>query len=452
MVYIGHDLGDMICTPDQVFMLASGKLMTANKLAPGDKLVDKDGKAVVLHTVSIGDYKGGVHHIGTAGRFQDGVDGHLILASGVVAGDYMLQMHFDSIDDSLKAPDQDDRPEIGTPKYASARKSLKEASARVLFTHSAGAPKANQVQMQSGKFKFYTAGGVNLGLTVASLLSEAQAQDLLQNAEQIPLSNPIPKTEIANIFAVLSGFYPGYVFFLDWYRMEPNVYAFEEYGRKFIVVTGGLARTIGMSYEGLALAVAHGVARFIGIPPKDSNGFVGTGAADYFAFGVISRAIWYGNSWLKSAMPAFQQINAVFSKIGAGAAAGDPNDPIGSPSIACRLGAMQSGLAAGALPACAGGPPPVLIGLQDAEPEKGGVALTLSIAPTPDGAVNTANFTFSPNVKVTAAQPDPAKNFIIHVSGNFAAKTKYTATIQNLMTMVGDGVDPAHNTATFTTS
>ena len=80
------------------------------------------------------------------------------------------------------------------------------------------------------------------------------------------------------------------------------------------------------------------------------------------------------------------------------------------------------------------------------------MALTLSIAPTPDGAVNTANFTFSPNVKVTAAQPDPAKNFIIHVSGNFAAKTKYTATIQNLMTMVGDGVDPAHNTATFTTS
>ena len=449
MVYLAHEHGDIICTPDQVFMLASGKLTTANRLAPGDSLVDKDGAAVPVHTVSIGDYKGGVHHIGTDGRFHGEIDGHLLLAAGVVVGDYMLQMNFDSIDDKQKAQDHDARPEIGTAEYASARKTLRAATARVMFTQRVGGPNANQVQLHSGKFKFYTEGGVDLGVNVASLFPDAQAEYLLENVDQIPLSNPIPKTEINHIFAVLRGFFPGYIFYLDWYKMKPNVYAFEEYGQKFIVVTGGMARMPGMSYEGLAMAVAHGLGRFLGGTPKDLSGFTVTGAADYYGFGVVSRTMWYGNSWIRSATSAFEQTQQLFERIKVGVD-GDPNNPVGNPSIACRLGAIQSGLAGGALPTCAGGPPPVLIGLEVATPEFGGVALTLSIAPTPDGAVDIANYTFDPPAKVTAAQVDKAKNFIIHVAADLTAGTKYTVTIANMITMVGDGVDPDRNSATFT--
>lgn len=447
MVYIAHDDSDLICTPDQVFMLADGKLTTAAKLVPGDQLVDQDGKPVQIHTVSIGDFKGGVHHIGTTGKFSGDINGHLILAGGVVSGDYLLQVSFDGVDDALKADDHDDRPEIGSDDYQKANSGVKAATAQVVFSTRSDGAQPNQLQLHSGKFKFYRQGGMSLGSHLAALLTDDQSTSLLENTQQLPLSNTVPKSEISNIFAIMRGFYPGYVFYLDWYRMEPNVYAVEQYGEKIVVVTGGLARTIGLSYEGLAMAVAHGLARFMGLPPRNPDGFIGAGAADYYAFGIISRSIWFGNNWVKPTMAAFNQLDKVLSLIAAGPAAGDPNDPIEHPSIECRLEAMQSGFAAGALPTCCGGPQPALIGVEQAQAEPDGVALTLSIAPTSDTAVNSANYTFNPAATIKAVKIDPVKDFIIHVAADLKAGTAYTVTIANLMTLVGDGVDPAHASA-----
>ncbi|HTD21425.1 MAG TPA: hypothetical protein VK738_02155 [Terriglobales bacterium] len=454
MMYVVHDGGDLICTPDQVFMLASGGLTTASRLFPGDQLINKDGNPLTVKTVSAGSYTGGVHHISTGLPFNGNVDGHLLVAGGVVAGDYTLQLHFDSIPAALKTSNLAARPEIGTAAYAKAYTHLRQASAKVLFTTTTGQQTAKRVQTHSGLFTFYTESShllqASTAETGASLFTREQAIDLLENGQQLPLSNPIPKTEIANIFAIMKGFYPEFVYYLDWYQMEPNVYAIEEYGQKIIVVTGGLARMVGLSYEGLAMAVAHGIARFVGQPPKDPNGYVGTGAADYFAFGVISRAIWYGNSWWRSAQPAFQQINKLFSQISSENAGGDPNDPIGHPSIECRLEAIQSALAAGGLPACAGGPPPTLVALQAASPETGGVALTLNVAPERTGAVNAANYVFEPKATVISATIDAGKDFIIHLKADLTSGTKYKVTIQNLTTLLGDGVDSDHASAEFT--
>jgi len=260
----------------------------------------------------------------------------------------------------------------------------------------------------------------------------------------------VPKSEIDNIFHILRGFYPEFDYYLDWYRMEPNVYAFEEYGQKFVVVSGGLARMIGLSYEGLMMAVAHGVSRFIGLPPTTPTGWVGTGAADYFAFGVISRGIWYGNSWINSAMPAFTQIKSIMDLISPANAGGDPNDPVEYPSIACRVSAMSSGLAGGALPECCGGPPVPLIGLLSAAAEPGGVALTFTYAPVANEAVNVANYATDPTVGIKAAVIDKTQNFIVHLEADFTAGESYKVTVSNLHNIFGGGVDPKANSATFT--
>jgi len=327
--------------------------VTAQHLTLNDQLMGEDGNPVKINVVAVGNYVGGIHHISTGLYFTGSADGHLLLADGVVVGDFVLQMNFDGLQSGEKVADLTSRPVIGTDGYNRTHAPQRKGESFVAFSAKGHEPSASSVQVQSGRFTFYSTALPDLFRKGVSMFTEAQSIDILENGQQLALSNPVPKSEIDNIFHILRGFYPDYDFYLEWYRMEPNVYSFEEYGRKFVVVTGGLARMIGLSYEGLMMAVADGLSRFIGLPPKTPSGYVGTGAADYFAFGVVSRAVWYGNSWIDSVMPAFTQLQTILNLISPANAGGDPDDPVEYPSVACRLSAMQSGIAHIPLPICA---------------------------------------------------------------------------------------------------
>lgn len=451
MVYINHgvDQADLICNADQVFVLANGEMVRAAQLTLNDELLGENGEAVPIHLVAIGNYKGGIHHISTGNEWGGSPDGHLLLAAGVVVGDFSLQMHFDSIEPSRKVSNFAARPDIGTDEYTEAHNHALSGKALMAFSAEGRDPVPHQLAVQGGHFRFYSVAADNSTKGV-SMFTPEQANDILENGKQLALSNPVPKSEISNIFHILEGFYPGYNFYLDWYAMEPNVYAFEEYGQKFVVVTGGLARMVGLGYEGLMMAVAHGLSRFIGLPPKTPTGYVGTGAADYFAFGVISRAVWYGNSWVASVMPAFSQIQALMGLISPANAGGVPGYPVEYPSIDCRLSAIQSGMGGGPLPECCGGPPVPQIGLQAAASEPGGVKLTLTYAPIEQEATNVANYATDPSVTITKATIDPKYNFIVHLEAEFTAGESYKVTISNLHNIYGGGVDPNADSATFT--
>lgn len=452
MVYINHGEGktDLICNPDQVFMLSTGKLCRAAHLNLADELVDVAGAAVKINMIGVGTYTGGIHHINTDRVWENRPDGHLILADGVVAGDFLLQMNFDALGDLREDDTLESRPMLGTPQYAERHSEKARGEAMIAFSAEGHNPAPLTIGTPTGRFAFY--GPVReIGTKGVSMFTEAQSIDILTNGTQLSLSNPVPQSEIANIFRILKGFYPEFNYYLDWYRMEPNVWAFEEYGQKFVVVSGGLARMVGISYEGLMMAVGHGVSRFVGLPPKTRAGWVGTGAADYFDFGVISRAIWYGNSWLASAMPAFNQLSTIFDLISPANAGGDPNDPVEYPSVACRLGAMQSGMAGGVLPECCGGPPPPQIALQSAKAQPGGARLYLSIAPIPEEGEDIANYVFEPAATVLKATIDSAMNFVVNLDVELASATEYTVTIRNMHNYLGGGVNPDEDSATFKT-
>ena len=93
MVVLSWDVGEeqLVVTRDQPFLLAGGTITRAERLAPGDQLVRADGKPAVLRQVALGNFLGGIHDIATSRRF-DGIDNHLISATGIVAGDYALQI------------------------------------------------------------------------------------------------------------------------------------------------------------------------------------------------------------------------------------------------------------------------------------------------------------------------------------------------------------------------
>lgn len=453
MIYLAfgtdQSAGDLICSTDQVFMLATGKLITAARLGVGDELMDRDGNPVPVKTIALGSYKGGVHHISTGELDFTNIkpDNHLLLAAGVVAGDYTLQLNFDALPADWKAPDLSLRHEIGTQEYHQAHGPLM-ATASLVFG-AVPASGARRMEIQQGVFNIYGAQPAVYEDAV-SLFTRAQAYDILENGSQLPVSNPVPRGSVTNLFRIFSGFHPSITFYLDWYNFEPNVYAFEQYGRKTIVVTGGLARMSGFAYEGIAMAIAHGIARFADTQPKAAHGYTATAAADYYAFGNISRYLWYWNNWLDMLLEGSRQVTALFALISPANAAGSTVAPLDEPSTACRQAAIRAAIADRPLPECAGGPVQPKIALQSVTATTKGLILTLSVAPTTATATDTQNYELSPETPISSAKQDPTKDFIIYLEADLAEGKTYTVTIRNLTSIVGSGVDPQHSSQDVT--
>ncbi|MGD0153544.1 MAG: hypothetical protein ABSC17_07255 [Thermacetogeniaceae bacterium] len=100
MVFSDDQERQIICSTDQVFMLTNGKLIRAEELKPGDSLANRDARPVMLNTVSEGLYNGGIRDIAVEPGYSQ--EGSLILANGVIVGDYSLQLRFDQLPDNLK--------------------------------------------------------------------------------------------------------------------------------------------------------------------------------------------------------------------------------------------------------------------------------------------------------------------------------------------------------------
>lgn len=103
MIYIQTtDYKEIICDGAQLFLLINGKYIQAGRLIPGEhKLVDKDGNPVGIEMVQAGSYHGGIHDISTDVQGHN-PDGHLLLAQGVIMGDFTLQVYFDYLPEDLK--------------------------------------------------------------------------------------------------------------------------------------------------------------------------------------------------------------------------------------------------------------------------------------------------------------------------------------------------------------
>jgi hypothetical protein len=117
-VHYGKD-GEIMVTPDHLFLTPDGRLIRADRLRAGDALVEVDGSSTTVHGVQIGLFRGGVHHI--SAESQPGsisLDGHLLSANGVVVADDILRINqaSEGVRQYL-VPDLDQRPVIGSKEY-----------------------------------------------------------------------------------------------------------------------------------------------------------------------------------------------------------------------------------------------------------------------------------------------------------------------------------------------
>ncbi|NEO34970.1 MAG: hypothetical protein F6J90_01080 [Moorea sp. SIOASIH] len=383
MVYIHHGNDrSIIVTPDHLFLLPSGKLKRAEYLVPGkDQLVSDQGEPVPIHEVSIGEYEGGVHHIATNKEFTGDISGHLLLSEGVVSGDFNLQIHADQLKEKDLIVNHDDLPKIGTSAYEKANTELatghyaffkSQATPAVLPVESeatqsqaipvtATEPQKTVTSLQKRKFYVHGTRVASIPETTAKFISSPQALDVSDNADRYSFSEvPTVNSMVKYILRLYGVFYQDIVFYHDIGRLEPNAYAFTQYGRKIVVVSGGLTRIKGLLQEGLSVIVSHLVTRLHKIEPHDYNGYTSVGMADYYMLSTLGE-LYYGATANQVFAKGLKQIEkTIFHNITPRNSRYE-SDPY-SPSIETRLDAMDAAYAADFPPPGIGGP--TLGGLQ----------------------------------------------------------------------------------------
>jgi hypothetical protein len=119
--------------------------------------------------------------------------------------------------------------------------------------------------------------------------------------------------------------------------------------------------------------------------------------------------------------------------------------------LACRIQTIQAAAAGGALPECAGGAPMPKLSLQKATAiSESDIVVNFSIAVDNETGSNAANYTLTPDAKITKAVIDSGTGFIVKLTAALTAGTEYELKVKNLVSIIGTGLDPAHTTTKFT--
>lgn len=114
---LSTDSNYLLVTRSQPFLMKDGTLKQAEKLIPGrDILVRQDGSTLPIISLELGLFEKGVHHIATSAEIATSLDGHLLLANGIVIGDYSTQISMASKEGAIKDNYKND-PALGTEAY-----------------------------------------------------------------------------------------------------------------------------------------------------------------------------------------------------------------------------------------------------------------------------------------------------------------------------------------------
>lgn len=317
--------------PAQVVMLADRTLIPASQVAAGAALLGEDGQPVAVTGARRTTIRRAIQQISASTDFTGSLDGHLLSAAGVVIADYVLQLHFPGLPPAMKAP--------ASPVTVSA-------------SAPAATPGAAPLAGRPGPTSGYTSSVALFPAGTVSLFTDDQATALQEALTVAPLSDRATLPSAQAAMRLVAGFYPDVIVDIAWERQEPNLWAFSLYGRDYVILSGALARTSGMHFEGLVMALAHGIAR---LQPQEGAAPACTAQADHDAFGPMSRNLWFGDAWMSQVMRALAQFTTLFNALGAGgtAAPAPAADPCTSPAIGCRLQTIQSAVAGGTLPDCA---------------------------------------------------------------------------------------------------
>lgn len=436
-----HDIREVMVSPDHLFLVEDGTLAAVQNLTKKPLALRRaDGGLSEVVVVAQGTYQGGVTTIQMEGRF-DGANltGHLLNTNGLVSADYKVQVHYAA---QRLAPEliqqftaeQDARPG-GTPDYHEAFPD--DAYARFVddpadwpqgFTPSRRADTEARVPPHAARY-----------------LTDEQARDIRGKAPKVSAGDTFAARRLLYLFSLLRGLYPEVDFILDWDTSLPNAYSWNEWGRRAVVVTGGLVRLTELGRDGLALVVSAMVS-------YQAAEVRCVGQADYEGISTVMRRLWDSNLFVTVVESALPQIEKIFSYISAEHARPDPRNVCQEPGIACRVDSYNAGLSMFPVPECAT-PRPAYFEVRDARAfSPTTVQLTFSRTLDVPTAQTTENYAFEPATDVLSATVNPGQRTLVVLEvGELAAKTTYLVRVSGVVSDDDVPLDPAHSTGAFTT-
>lgn len=439
----------VVASRNQLFMVEGFKLKRASRLVPKhDKLVRPDGTTAMVHDLTSGRFSGGVHQISTSPKIAIDWSGHLMVANGVVCGDYSLQLtDLDSANPDMLVEGHADLPEFGTRLYAERHAHL---FADTLRAHASGADYADEDHAEG--FAPLKALPPIPTKDAHAFVSDEQAQDIQKNAPSQPPHSGAGRDILNYLFKIYRGFYPTITFYLDDANELPNAYSTREYGQQFVIINGGLIRTDVVQYEALAFIIAHQISVLQGGDPKDREDFTCRGQADYNSILAVFPYVWFGIYSYPMVQPAIAQVTAFFDFIDPAHRGGLLGNKCNDIAIDCRLEALAAASVVKTLPECAGGPPPATLEVTGATPGEDGKTVTIGFSEAVDVATAelVGAYAFWP---LTAADSVTVATDALSatVTADFPPDTEYKVTVEDVLSADGNPLIPSKSSATFKT-
>lgn len=298
-IYVGIESGmSIVATADHLFLLSSGDLRRADRLSPDDQLMGADMKPVKIIALTHGSYLGPIHHIAATKWDQSAVtrDGHLINTSGVVSGDYFLQVNQPDANKSL--------PQIGTSAY--------ESKYSAKFSSLAGRVPATITLSDKASFTSYK----KLLPPSNSTYFLPPGQDEAAEGALSPLDNTVPYEMAEYLVGHYKRFYPDVQFQIDWANDTVNAWANVINGKRVVTILGGLLRHWAVKQEGAGLVLSHELGHHYGGDPRYPNSSWGAsceGQSDYWGALIAQRTVWWGQYALQQTDAGSQQLYNLFA-------------------------------------------------------------------------------------------------------------------------------------------
>ncbi|WP_059051430.1 M48 family metalloprotease [Paenibacillus senegalimassiliensis] len=283
----------LVVTPDSLFLTSDKKLKRADKLNVEDFLIGEHSDKIPINGVGIGNYRGGFHHIATdVDEPSENLDGHLIMANGVVCGDYTLQIKYHG---NTFKKDFENMLTVGTKEYNEKYGKLK----RELIDNEAFIP----------SFEVHK---VLPPPDARTFISNYEAKRHLESGTFRSYTDHLSQTWIEYLFQQFKLHYPNVNYSLDWDNDEVNAVAWKDNEKRYVQVFGGLVRSTTLELEGLSLVIAHELGHHYGGEPTYDGELSCEGQADFYGARNIMRKVWFGEFYIQVMEKAIQQLKDFF--------------------------------------------------------------------------------------------------------------------------------------------
>lgn len=439
----------------QLFLTPEG-LIPAAALVPGKHLLlTGDGGTKPVISLEVGVFKKGMHHIATSVGPAKSPNGHLILAKGVVCGDWALQIAASTSSSSGLAmvENVEKLPEFGTKAYVAAYPELSHKDFRTAVV---GLTEADIAAAQPAieEFEAYdSADAAYVPDGAFAFFNSDQAWDIARYAPAFSPASEAGKELLAYQFKLFGAFYPDIDFFYDERNLMPNAYIFKEYGRTRVLVTGGMARLECLQFEGMASVIATLVGSTFGEAPRRDDDFGCLGTASYNGVAGVLPEVWIGMQSVPIINKGIAQVTELFSYITPPNKGG--GDTCMDVSCDCRIQAMQAAFTLMPLPHCAGGPPDPALEVSTAsgrvsEPH-GTITVGFNLPVDPVTAGELGNYALEPLASAYSAAVSKDDPMTVVIAADLAAGTEYTLSVAGVLSSEQQPLVPGKNSAVFTT-